>query len=158
MDRTWMVGAARTAVGGPLDSLPRPVIPRPARTSMEMHAHVRRLILEGFLSPGTELTQAGLARAFGVSRTPLREAFRILREVGRIAADINHRRQQPPRTDDVAERGLHGLGCEAHRDFHRLLVVRCTPTVLITLASCAERALQPVLKGRGRAGGRDPSP
>lgn len=74
-----------------LDGLPRPVISHPRRMSVEIHDHLRRLILEGLLPPGAELKQAELARAFDVSRTPLREAFRMLQEEGLIDADINHR-------------------------------------------------------------------
>ena len=39
---------------------------------------LRDLILEGTISPGTRLVQEQLAEKLGVSRTPLREAFRIL--------------------------------------------------------------------------------
>jgi DNA-binding GntR family transcriptional regulator len=161
--------------------IPRPVISHPRRTSVEIHDHLRRLILDGVLPPGTELKQAGLARAFDVSRTPLREAFRMLQEEGLIDADINHRGRVTGL--DVADLdclyaariSLEGLGVritagrltrrevqeasahlhdmdraeqgadtmvwhEAHRAFHRLLVSRCTPTVLRTITSYAERS------------------
>ncbi|MFI1705033.1 GntR family transcriptional regulator [Streptomyces griseoruber] len=81
----------RSPTDGPLGGIPRPVITHPRRTSVEVHGHLRRLILEGILPPGAELKQAELARAFDVSRTPLREAFRMLQEEGLIDADINHR-------------------------------------------------------------------
>lgn len=91
MDQTGAAGVAWSAADGSLDDLPRPVISHPRRTSVEIHDHLRRLILEGLLPPGAELKQAELARAFDVSRTPLREAFRMLQEEGLIEADINHR-------------------------------------------------------------------
>ena len=68
-----------------------PVHTHPRRTSLDVHAHLRRLILDGTLPPGTELKQAELARSFDVSRTPLREAFRMLQEEGLIEADVNAR-------------------------------------------------------------------
>jgi DNA-binding GntR family transcriptional regulator len=68
-----------------------PVLTHPRRTSLDVHAHLRRLILDGTLPPGTELKQAELARQFDVSRTPLREAFRMLQEEGLIEADVNAR-------------------------------------------------------------------
>lgn len=71
--------------------LPSPVLTHPRRTSLDVHAHLRRLILDGTLPPGTELKQAELARTFDVSRTPLREAFRMLQEEGLIEADVNAR-------------------------------------------------------------------
>lgn len=91
MDQTGTAGVARPTANGLSDGLPRPVISHPRRTSVEIHDHLRRLILEGSLPPGAELKQAELARAFDVSRTPLREAFRMLQEEGLIDADINHR-------------------------------------------------------------------
>ena len=61
------------------------------RTSVEVHAHLRELITGGVLPPGTLLKQAELARVFAVSRTPLREAFRMLQEEGLISAEPNQR-------------------------------------------------------------------
>ena len=63
----------------------------PRRTSIEVHAHLRELIISGVLPPGTELKQAELARVFAVSRSPLREAFRMLQEEGLIAGELNQR-------------------------------------------------------------------
>jgi DNA-binding GntR family transcriptional regulator len=164
-----------------IDRIPRPVISHPRRTSVEIHDHLRRLILDGVLSPGTELKQAELARAFAVSRTPLREAFRMLQEEGLIDADINHRgrvtgldvadldclyaarisleamgvrvtagrltRQEVQDASaqlhdmDRAEQGADPKAWhKAHRAFHRLLVTRCTPSVLRTITSYAERS------------------
>jgi DNA-binding GntR family transcriptional regulator len=165
----------------PFDGVPRPVISHPRRTSIEIHDHLRWLILDGVLPPGTELKQAELARVFDVSRTPLREAFRMLQEEGLIEADINHRGRVTA-LDAVdldclyaARIALEAMGArltaghltraevqeasaqlhdmdraeqgadipawhQAHRAFHRLLVARCTPTVLRTIASYAERS------------------
>ncbi|MEU9349143.1 GntR family transcriptional regulator [Streptomyces sp. NPDC048278] len=161
--------------------MPRPVISHPRRTSIEIHDHLRWLILDGVLPPGTELKQAELARAFDVSRTPLREAFRMLQEEGLITADINHRgrvtgldvadldclyaarisleamgvrvtaghltRQEVQEASahlhdmDRAEAGADVAAWhEAHRAFHRVLVSRCTPTVLRTITSYSERS------------------
>ncbi|SFL36807.1 GntR family transcriptional regulator [Geodermatophilus ruber] len=70
---------------------PRPEIADPRQTSVQIHRHLRDLITTGTLPPGTELKQAELARLFQVSRTPLREAFRMLQEEGLIAAEPNQR-------------------------------------------------------------------
>jgi GntR family transcriptional regulator, vanillate catabolism transcriptional regulator len=43
---------------------------------------LRRLILDGVLEPGQKLRQVELAERLGVSRTPLREAFRVLEHDG----------------------------------------------------------------------------
>lgn len=63
----------------------------PRRISIEIHAYLRELITSGALPPGAELKQTELSRAFAVSRTPLREAFRMLQEEGLISAEPNQR-------------------------------------------------------------------
>lgn len=74
-----------------LDSIELPELTDSRRTSHEVHAHLRRLIIEGTIPPGTVLKQAPLARRFRVSRTPMREAFRRLQEEDLILADPNQR-------------------------------------------------------------------
>jgi DNA-binding GntR family transcriptional regulator len=54
------------------------------RLALEVHAKVRGMILSGELAPGEPLLQAALARTLNVSRTPMREAFRLLQEEGLI--------------------------------------------------------------------------
>jgi DNA-binding GntR family transcriptional regulator len=74
-----------------LDQLEIPELTDPRRTGLEVHAHLRQLIIDSTLPPGTVLKQAELARHFGVSRTPMREAFRMLQEEDLIQADPNQR-------------------------------------------------------------------
>lgn len=45
---------------------------------------LRQMITEGTLSPGTHLNERGLCEALGVSRTPLREAIKVLSAEGLI--------------------------------------------------------------------------
>lgn len=45
---------------------------------------VREAILDGRLSPGTRIRQEALARRFGVSRIPVREALRLLETQGLV--------------------------------------------------------------------------
>jgi len=54
-------------------------------------AQLRDLILAGGLPPGIILSQAQLADRFGVSRTPVREALRMLHATGLVAGEINKR-------------------------------------------------------------------
>lgn len=63
----------------------------PRQTSVSVHAYLRDRIISGDLPPGTQLKQAELARVLAVSRTPLREAFRMLQEEGLISAEPNQR-------------------------------------------------------------------
>lgn len=63
----------------------------PRRLALGVHQQVRQLILDGTLAAGTVLNQAELARTLGVSRTPMREAFRMLQEEGLIQAEPDRR-------------------------------------------------------------------
>lgn len=54
-----------------------------------LQSHLRALVLDGTLKPGALISQVELARALGVSRTPLREALRMLQEEGLIDAEPN---------------------------------------------------------------------
>jgi DNA-binding GntR family transcriptional regulator len=53
--------------------------------------HLRSEILSGQLMPGSQISQAQVAVRFGVSRGPVREAFRSLERDGLIDARLNHR-------------------------------------------------------------------
>lgn len=59
-------------------------VPTGRRLALDVHAAVRAMILSGELEPGAPILQAALARRLGVSRTPMREAFRLLQEEGLI--------------------------------------------------------------------------
>jgi GntR family transcriptional regulator, vanillate catabolism transcriptional regulator len=50
----------------------------------EVAKSLRGLILRGEIAPGTHLLQVDLAEMLGVSRTPLREAFRLLEQDGLV--------------------------------------------------------------------------
>jgi DNA-binding GntR family transcriptional regulator len=94
-------------------SLPSGV--RPAAANLR--SHLRELILGGALQPGLVISQVELARSLGVSRTPLREALRMLQEEGLIEAEPNRRarvtRFDPGDLDTVygCRVMLESLGC-----------------------------------------------
>jgi DNA-binding GntR family transcriptional regulator len=46
--------------------------------------HLRNLIVEGVLSPGTKLNERELCETLGISRTPLREAMKVLSAEGLV--------------------------------------------------------------------------
>lgn len=55
------------------------------------HARLREAILSGEFSPGSALSQVRLAEQLGVSRTPLREALRLLEWEGLVDSETNRR-------------------------------------------------------------------
>lgn len=55
------------------------------------HARLREAILSGEFSPGSALSQVRLAEQLGVSRTPLREALRLLEREGLVDSETNRR-------------------------------------------------------------------
>jgi DNA-binding GntR family transcriptional regulator len=77
----------------PLDANLFASIPKPKgrRVVFEIHETLRSLILSGRLPPGTILSQVEVARVLGVSRTPAREALRMLQEGGLVSAEPNFR-------------------------------------------------------------------
>jgi DNA-binding GntR family transcriptional regulator len=56
-----------------------------------VHDRLRARILSGEVMAGSELSQAQVAKEFGVSRGPVREAFRLLQREGLIEAHLNRR-------------------------------------------------------------------
>jgi GntR family transcriptional regulator of vanillate catabolism len=66
------------------------LLPRTPRLVDEVVAHLRDSIIEGALPAGTQLPQVALAAQLGVSRTPLREALRILESEGLIRTSNNN--------------------------------------------------------------------
>jgi len=54
-----------------------------------VQGELERMILSGELAPGAKLTEMALAQRLGVSRGPLREAFRMLEEAGLVRTEKN---------------------------------------------------------------------
>lgn len=57
--------------------------------TMVVQQEIERAILVGEYAPGTKLTEAALAERLGVSRGPIREAFRMLEEAGLLRNEKN---------------------------------------------------------------------
>ncbi|MEM7488475.1 MAG: GntR family transcriptional regulator [Pseudomonadota bacterium] len=51
----------------------------------ELVVRLRDLVVEGVLKPGEKIAEVQLCEAFGVSRTPLREALKVLASEGLVA-------------------------------------------------------------------------
>ena len=63
------------------------------RTAVDVYDALRESILSGRIRPGTILSQVEVARALEVSRTPVREAMRMLQEGGLVSSEPNLRSQ-----------------------------------------------------------------
>ncbi|WP_395105070.1 GntR family transcriptional regulator [Actinomadura sp. SCN-SB] len=68
-----------------------PAHSRAGAGTRNVHDVLRRLIIEGTLPPGSEISQLQLSRQLSVSRTPLREALRLLEREG-LVEDIGPHR------------------------------------------------------------------
>lgn len=73
--------------GGGMSAEPTAQIIRPAKLSEIAAERLRERILRGQLAPGSPLSQEALAREFGISRTPLRDALKALERDGLIVLD-----------------------------------------------------------------------
>jgi len=61
------------------------------RASVDIHQYLRNSILANALPADTILSQVEVADCLKVSRTPVREAFRMLQEEGLLSAEPNYR-------------------------------------------------------------------
>lgn len=61
------------------------------RTAIEVYDTLQSYILSGALKPGTIVSQVAIAEALNVSRTPVREAMRMLQEGGLLKSEPNYR-------------------------------------------------------------------
>jgi DNA-binding GntR family transcriptional regulator len=92
-------------------------ITRSGDTVQAMKNAIRNAIIRGELRPGTPLTSVRLAQQFGVSRTPAREALRMLQEEGFVRGESNQR----PRVAEWSADELETVFAE-----RILLTVLCT--------------------------------
>ena len=102
----------------------------------QVYRRVREAILEGEIAPGTVMSQVALADELGVSRTPLREALRMLQSEGLVDAQANRR---------VTVRPISAT------DLEELVVMR------VALETEAVRLSVQRLAARGHRGARGPA-
>jgi DNA-binding GntR family transcriptional regulator len=79
-----------------------------------VYRRVREAILEGEIAPGATMSQVSLAEELGISRTPLREALRMLQSEGLVDAERNRRvRVAPVSPRDLEELAVIRVTLEA---------------------------------------------
>src|SRR5579862_5024618 len=65
--------------------------PREGQHVAVVHDRLRDAILRGEIAPGEATSQMALTKQFGVTRTPLREALRLLEREGLVLSQPNRR-------------------------------------------------------------------
>jgi DNA-binding GntR family transcriptional regulator len=99
----------------------------------QVYRRVREAILTGEISAGTAMSQVALADELGVSRTPLREALRMLQSEGLVDAQANRRvTVRPISATDLEELVVMRVALET--EAVRLSVPRLEPEDLAALA------------------------
>lgn len=78
--------------------------PRRRSLSETAAARLRELIVEGVLAPGERLMETVLAARLGISRTPLREAFRLLAREGLVLLEPHRGARVAPLSLEELER------------------------------------------------------
>lgn len=120
-------------------------MPAPRDSTVVIHRALREAILNNELAAGAELSQARVAREFGVSRGPVREAFRLLEREGLIQAEVNQRARVAPFSIEDLEQ-LYAVRIVNEALGLALSVPRFTPVELDQLDVALERMDQ--LAGR----------
>ena len=119
-----------------------------------VQAEIERLILCGDLAPGAKLTEAMLAVRLGVSRGPIREAFRILEEAGLVKLEKN--RGVFVRSIPLAEAmEIYDLRAMVDESAGRQLAERITPDQQKELRSMVEQ-MERLLKEGHNSPASDP--
>ncbi len=119
-----------------------------------VQAEIERLILAGELAPGSKLTEAMLADRLGVSRGPIREAFRILEEAGLVRLEKNRGvfvRSIP--LDEAME--IYDLRAMVDESAGRVLAARITPEQLKQLRGMVEQMERLVKHGHNTSASDD---
>jgi DNA-binding GntR family transcriptional regulator len=112
------------------------------------HAYdeLRRRILSGELAPGAAFSQVQLATQLGISRTPLREAVRLLQTEGLLRSEPNRRvRVSPLTTDDFED--LYAMRIVLDSLAVRVTVLRLNDEELAEIRNAHEAASKAARKG-----------
>ena len=78
-------------------------MPENGQNTEDVYERVRGAILDGSLAPGAVMSQVVLAEELGISRTPLREALRMLQSEGLVEGEPNRRVRVAPMTAEDLE-------------------------------------------------------
>jgi phosphonate utilization transcriptional regulator len=127
-------------ISPPVQIVPHPTIEllRTASLSSAAQQEIERMILDGEIGPGSKLTEAWLSERLGVSRGPIREAFRMLEESGLVRQEKNRGvfvREIPPEE----AREIYDLRAAMDELVGRRLAETITPDQLKAARALVER-------------------
>ena len=112
---------------------------KPTTLATEIARHLREAIIKGELAPGERVNESKLTRDLGLSRSPVREAIRILESEGLLTLEPHRGAHvRPLGDDDLQEIFDVRLMIESHglrRDSHRI-----TAEVIAPLRVAVEEA------------------
>ncbi|OLB96936.1 MAG: hypothetical protein AUH30_11360 [Candidatus Rokubacteria bacterium 13_1_40CM_68_15] len=112
---------------------------KPTTLATEIARHLREAIIKGELAPGERVNESKLTRDLGLSRSPVREAIRILESEGLLTLEPHRGAHvRPLGDDDLQEIFDVRLMIESHglrRDPHRI-----TAEVIAPLRVAVEEA------------------
>src|SRR5262249_3573409 len=104
---------------------------KPTTLAAETARHLREAIITGELAPGERLNESKLTRDLGLSRSPVREAIRILESEGLLTLEPRRGAHvRPVGDDDLQEIFDLRLTIESHglrRDPHRITAQAIAP-------------------------------
>ena len=103
------------------------------RVGDEILVSIGAAIIEGRLRPGDDLNSVELARRFGSSRTPVREALATLEREGLVEI-VTHRRPRVRRLSLDEVREIYELRSELYGLVSRRIVAHCTDAQIGELA------------------------
>jgi DNA-binding GntR family transcriptional regulator len=101
----------------------------------DVYGRVRNAILHNQIAPGAVMSQVALAQQLGISRTPLREALRMLQTERLIEAEPNRRVRVAPMTPRNLEE-LYVMRVTLEAEAARLSVPLLRPNELARLEGC----------------------
>jgi GntR family transcriptional repressor for pyruvate dehydrogenase complex len=128
-------------------------IGRPTSVADEVYRSIRAAIVHQHLRPAQRVTEAGLAKGFNVSKTPVREALLRLHEVGlvslsaagqgaHVVGEADDAVQKACEVRAVLERGAAALAAE-RRSEADLEVLNAAAEATVTCARAGDALRRP---------------
>ena len=101
----------------------RDIFQKPTTLAIEIARHLREAVIKGILAPGERLNETKLMRELALSRSPVREAIRILEAEGLVTIEPHRGAYIRPLSDQDLEEifdvrlmiETHGIRRAAHR-------------------------------------------